>query len=302
VTDQARKSATGRPRYCRGCGSQVRPGLEFCTECGLAVGPGRAMPIPSPPVTGQHAPAITQPRPNRSPGPDRQPTQWRIRHLATGTAVLLVVGLATGAIVMAHPFGRQKLAAASSVSASRRATASRSPESPSAGPSTSPGPPSPGSAPSGTSPFTQQQAAVNLATLLARSADARQTVNAAYSDVNQCGPSLAQDVQAFQAAATSHRQLLSELANMPGMSALPQAMVRDLSSAWQASASADADFAQWAQDEVENGCSPASQSDPNYAAADGPDVQATASKTAFVQLWNPIAQAAGLTTYAQSDL
>jgi hypothetical protein len=216
-------------------------------------------------------------------------------------AVLLVVGLATGVIVMAHPFGRQRLAAASSVPASRPANASLSAESPSAGPSTSP-PPPPGSSPSGTSPFTRQQAAVNLAALLAQSAGDRQGVNAAYNDVSQCGPTLTQDVLTLQTAAASHRQLLSELAQMPGASALPQGMLRDLSGAWQASASADADFTKWAQDEVENGCSPASQSDPNYAAADGPDIQATTSKTAFVQLWNPLAQAYGLQTYAQSDL
>jgi hypothetical protein len=143
---------------------------------------------------------------------------------------------------------------------------------------------------------------VNLAALLTQSVSNRQAVNAAYNDVSQCGPSLAQDVQTFQAAAASHRRLLSELAKMPGMVALPQAMVRDLSSAWQASASADDDFAKWAQDQVANGCSSASQSDPNYVAADGPDVQATTSKAAFVQLWNPLAQAYGLKTYSQSDL
>jgi hypothetical protein len=65
---------------------------------------------------------------------------------------------------------------------------------------------------------------------------------------------------------------------------------------------ADDDFARWAQDQVTSGCSAASTSDPNYAAADEPDLQATSSKTAFVQLWNPLAQAYGLATYAQSDL
>jgi hypothetical protein len=190
---------------------------------------------------------------------------------------------------MAHPFGRQKLAAASSVSTPQHPAASQSPASPSAGPSSS------------LTPSTQQ-AAVALAALLAQSVSDRLAVNAAYNDVSQCGPSLTQDVQTFQTAATSHRQLLSELATMPGLSALPQAMTQDLSSGWQASASADDDFAKWAQDQVTNGCSSANQSDPNYAAADGPDVQATNSKTAFVQLWNPLAQAYGLKTYSQSDL
>jgi eukaryotic-like serine/threonine-protein kinase len=204
-------------------------------------------------------------------------------------------------MVMTHPFGRQKLTAASSVSTPRHTTAPRSPASPSAGPSVTPSA-DPSASPATQSPATQQQAAVNLAALLAQSVSDRAAVNAAYNDVNQCGPSLTQDVQTFQTAAASHRQLLRELATMPGRSALPQAMVQDLRTAWQASTSADDDFAKWAQDQVTNECSPADQSDPNYMAADGPDVQATQSKTAFAQLWNPLAQAYGLKTYSQGDL
>jgi hypothetical protein len=138
--------------------------------------------------------------------------------------------------------------------------------------------------------------------MLAQSEIDRQAVNAAYNDVGQCGPDLTQDIQTFRTAAASHDQLLNRLAGMPGLSALPQTMVQDLSSAWQASATADGDFARWAQDQVANGCSPDNQSDPNYAAANGPDLQATRSKTAFVQLWNPLAQSYGLQTYRQSNL
>ena len=130
----------------------------------------------------------------------------------------------------------------------------------------------------------------------------RQAVNAAYNDVLQCGSSLAQDVTAFQNAATSHRQLLAQLAQMPGQSALSQPMLSDLSSAWQASASADDDFARWAQDQVTSGCSANNQSDPNFQAANGPDEQATVSKQAFLRLWNPLAQAYGLPTYQQNEL
>ena len=41
MTEQA--GTTGR-YYCRGCGSQVRLGAQFCTECGLTAGPGRTAP------------------------------------------------------------------------------------------------------------------------------------------------------------------------------------------------------------------------------------------------------------------
>jgi hypothetical protein len=231
-----------------------------------------------------------------------------VRPLAIGVCVIALAGLAAGVIVMTHPFGRQKLADASAVSAARRTIASRPAASPSAPPTGAPtgAASSPVPSPSGASPlaspFTQQQAAVNLAALLTQSASDRQAVNTAYNDVIQCGPNMTNDAQTFQAAATSHRQLLNELARLPGRSALPPTMTQDLSTAWQASISADDDFAQWAQDQVTGGCSAASLSDPSYAAADEPDVQATNSKTAFVQLWNPLAQAYGMQTYAQSDL
>jgi hypothetical protein len=129
----------------------------------------------------------------------------------------------------------------------------------------------------------------------------RNAVNAAYNDVSTCGPNLAQDVQTFQRAATSRGQLLGELTAMPGRTALSQPMMADLTSAWRASIKADDDFAKWAQDQSA-GCSPGNHSDPHYAAAYGPDLQATASKRAFIQLWNPVAQAYSLTVYKQGQL
>ena len=79
-------------------------------------------------------------------------------------------------------------------------------------------------------------------------------------------------------------------------------MIQALTSAWQASAQADQDFAQWAQDEATQGCTPNDQSDRNYQAAAGPDNQATADKRAFVNLWNPIATRYGLATYQWDQL
>ena len=75
-------------------------------------------------------------------------------------------------------------------------------------------------------------------------------------------------------------------------------MLGDLESAWQASASADDDYAKWAQGEV-GGCSAGNESDPNYMAATVPNLQATASKKDFVRLWNPLARNYGLATYQQ---
>jgi hypothetical protein len=124
----------------------------------------------------------------------------------------------------------------------------------------------------------------------------------AVSDVNQCGPNISQDQQTLANASTSRQALLSQLANLPGQSALPTPMVQALTSAWQASAQADQDFAQWAGDEISQGCTQHDHSNSNYQAAVGPDGQATTSKMAFASLWNPIATQYGLTTYQWSQL
>ena len=148
----------------------------------------------------------------------------------------------------------------------------------------------------------QQEAADSLATLLGQSISDRSTVNDAYNDVMQCGPNLNQDVQTFQDAVTSRQRLMSQLTDLPSQAALPQAMLQDLSGAWQASAQADGDYAEWAQDQVSGGCTVNSTSDPNYAAANDPNIQATTDKTAFTSLWNPLAAQYGLTEYQQNNL
>jgi hypothetical protein len=79
-------------------------------------------------------------------------------------------------------------------------------------------------------------------------------------------------------------------------------MIQALSSAWRASITVDQDLARWAQDEVTQGCKQGNQGDPNLQASNGPDQQATAGKTAFVSMWNPIAARYGLTSYQTSQL
>jgi hypothetical protein len=113
---------------------------------------------------------------------------------------------------------------------------------------------------------------------------------------------LSQDPQTFQGAAASHQRLLSRLSSLSGGSALPAAMLQSLTSAWHASAAADADLGRWAQDEVSNGCTQNDQADANFQAAAGPDGQATTEKKAFVSQWNSIASQYGLTTYQWNQL
>jgi hypothetical protein len=124
-------------------------------------------------------------------------------------------------------------------------------------------------------------------------------VISAYSDASGCGQNLAQDVVVFQDAAASRRKLLARLAQLPGRSALPSTMLSDLTAAWQTSASVDEGYARWARDELTDGCS---STDPNLAATANPNAEATTEKTAFVQLWDPLAESYHLTTYQQDEI
>jgi len=148
----------------------------------------------------------------------------------------------------------------------------------------------------------RQQAAESLAALLQKSVADRSAIAQTVTDVNQCGPNLNQDPSVFEAAATSRQNLLGQLASLSGRSALPPGMLAVLTSAWQNSIAADQDFAEWARDEIANGCTPDDQSDPGAQAAVGPDDRATTSKESFVQMWNPVAAQYGLPAYQWNQL
>ena len=138
--------------------------------------------------------------------------------------------------------------------------------------------------------------------MLSQSVSDRTAIVQAVSDIETCGSSLNQDPQVFESAASSRRTLLTELASMPGASALPTPMLQDLTGAWQASIAADTDFARWANDEIAHGCVRNDTSDRGSVAANGPDAQATADKQAFVSMWNPIATQYGLSMYTVGQL
>lgn len=131
----------------------------------------------------------------------------------------------------------------------------------------------------------------------------RSAIDAASNDVATCGPDLSQDATAFRDAASSRQSLMSQLENLPDAQALPAQLVTDLGDAWQASYQADEDFAAWATDENGGGCNPNTTSDdPNYQAANQPDMEATMYKQAFASAWDPIASQYGLATYTWNQL
>jgi hypothetical protein len=143
----------------------------------------------------------------------------------------------------------------------------------------------------------------DLVSLLAESSTDRSAISAAYNDVSGCGPLLSKDQATFRQAASSRQNLITQLKAIPGASALPAALVADLTSAWRASQQVDQDYARWAADESAKArCAPLDYFDLGYAAAVGSNYQATVDKAAALELWNPIAEQFGLPTYNQGQI
>jgi len=218
--------------------------------------------------------------------------------LVIGVVALLVAGGAVTAFIV-QPFHHSQAAAGAprtSPAATRlslSASATATPVSATATPSSATATPSSQSA---------QQVAASLAGLLAQSVTDRSSTVNAVNSVGQCGATLSHDPQVLDSAAAARQRLLSQLASLPGRSELSGQMLQALTGAWLASATADRDFAQWAQDELSKGCTQNDQADPNFQAAAAPDAQATTEKKAFVNLWNSIAAQYGLTSYLWNQL
>jgi hypothetical protein len=230
-------------------------------------------------------------------GPHRSP--WL---LAAGIAAsLLLVGGAGGGAYLLAANGKSPAPIASVTSAPAANTAPVTPATTS-GPAPAPTTTAPATTPPPTTappPVTEQQGATHLSGLLAQSVSIRNSIVSASQDAGNCGGAFAQDAQTFRQAAAARRSLIGQLDRLPGAQALPAQMLSDLRSAWQASATADDDYARWADDEAAGGCT---TNDTWLAATDAPNQQATAGKMAFIVLWNPIANRYGLPTYTQDQL
>jgi hypothetical protein len=229
-------------------------------------------PTAAPLLPGQVLPGLPGPPPGRP---------RRLRGVLIGLATFLAAGGITATVMLiAHPLHRG------------------------IAPSPAGGAPVPTAGSSSPAAQPMAKAAVQgLAGLLARSVMDRSSIVAAVNDVSRCGPNLRQDPQTFASAVTSRQALLTQLARLPGRSALPAPMLAALTSAWQNSIKADQDFTQWAQDEITDGCRSGNQSnDPSSRAAARPDAQATTAKRSFVGQWNPIATRYGLPAYQWNQL
>jgi hypothetical protein len=201
----------------------------------------------------------------RGVGPQRR-SRWL---MLLGLAAVVVAGAI--AVVVLHPFGHNGTVAGA------------------AGTTPHAGSPSPSATGASSPALSEQQAARNLAALLAHSVADRSSVVNAVADVSRCGPRLSQDPRVFRDAAASRQRLLARLGSLPGRSTLPAPLLQSLTSAWQASAAADRDYARWARDESSGRCTRHYQADPGYRAAIGPDSRATTAKKAFASRWDAIA-------------
>jgi hypothetical protein len=247
---------------------------------------------------------------SRVPSPDPGPEAILSGVIALSGSEAWAVGGAGGKTLLLRwngqvwsgPAGQVSPAAAPTSSAAAPAAVASPASSALASPASSAGASPASSAVSSPVAPTRRQAAQNLAALLTQSGTDRAAITQAFNAVASCSPGLSRDETVFSDAAASHQDLLGMLAALPGRSALPASMLQDLTLAWQASAEADQDFADWTQDEISRGCSTDDRSDPSYQAAMTPDNEATKYKKAFVALWTPIANEYGLPQYQYSQI
>jgi hypothetical protein len=127
--------------------------------------------------------------------------------------------------------------------------------------------------------------------LLVQSGEDRDHLRNAISALSSCS-NVASESSTVQALASSRLLLLQNLEhyNLDQLAGHAQ-LQATLENALSDSVQADRDFTAWAQDLVNNGCTPSSATDDqNYQAATQPDDAAESEKGVFAGLWDPIAK------------
>lgn len=141
-----------------------------------------------------------------------------------------------------------------------------------------------------------------LSDLISTANDSRQAVIGAVAAVQKCDK-LPESQQALTDAAGKRQELKTKLAALKTDQLTGGGQLVDqLNKAWDASATADTEYAAWAGD-AQGGCDPKKSSDnPHYKAAVQASGTATTAKKQAAGLWNPIAGQAGLATRSDGDL
>ncbi|MFJ5119191.1 hypothetical protein [Kitasatospora sp. NPDC088548] len=159
-----------------------------------------------------------------------------------------------------------------------------------------------GSAAAAVSPEVKAQAQ-SLSDLLGTASDSRQAVVGAVAAVQKCDK-LPESQQALTEAAGKRRELQTKLAALKTdkLQGGPQ-LVEQLNAAWQASATADDEYAAWAGDSQAPGaCDPKKLDNQHYKNAVQASGSATTAKKQASGLWNAIAAQTGLPTRGDGDL
>jgi hypothetical protein len=249
---------------------------------------GPASPPPAPPTMppGWPAPEPAGPAAWPGAGPPAPPRRSGRRWLLTAAAVLALAGAAAGAFFAFRPKPAGQPAAGSAAGPHR---AHAGPLSTNAKPA-APRPTGPPGAP----------VMATLGSYLARSASVRPTVQAAIDGVQTCALSPASGEATLQRAISTRQRIISELGTL-APAGLPHGaqLISELSTAMQASITADRDYQGWMAGVASTGgCAANPPGDPSYAAAQNADGQATAAKSAFVSVWNPMAPGYRQQTYS----
>ena len=129
--------------------------------------------------------------------------------------------------------------------------------------------------------------------LLTSSAATLEALKGAVSEVRDC-TNLSSAVRQIQSV-VNQRSAEYNQASALSTSALPNGptMKSELIAALRNSLDADKDYLTWAQQQLNPECAPTAQSSA-YIAANNASHQASASKEAFIRVWNPVAAQYGI--------
>ena len=233
-------------------------------------GPGRP---PSPEGQPAAGPGQVNPDSIDEPGGPRQP--WRRPGVIRLTLAVAAVAIAAAAAIgVALPDRSTPGTPAGSSPAVSSPAATSAPSSP---PASTPAP--------------RQAAAVN--NLLTSSAATLKALKGAVSEVRDC-TNLSSAVHQIQNV-VNQRSAEYNQASALSTSALANgpAVKSDLIAALRNSLDADKDYLAWAQQQLNPECAPTAQSSA-YIAANNASHQASASKEAFIRVWNPVAGQYGI--------
>jgi hypothetical protein len=289
---------TNAPDFNAACGHSVPPRARFCPVCGrprvAAPAPPRVSRSAAPPqwpwevsddddLHAVYSDPTAVPEFYAETGALHDPRASRPRRMLPMIAVAVaIIVIAAVAVVLLSRHPRHASASNDSVTVTTTRSAEPSP--------------SPSYAQLRATP--EGQAAVALAGLLQQADDQLGNVSGAEADVRDCGLKLQADAAVFYSAAGDRRRLLSDLPRLTDRSALPTALLQDLTGDWQESNTQYTDLGHWTDNAIYGGCVKQDIGfNANLRDSYVPGDEAARDREAFVNLWALIAGKYALPTY-----